>query len=193
MGFPNASTLYQQSPIAAVTVTLANVHSDLDEETARDATHPDVEEARINRKVADLEISNASLLAINRSLESTRARQSKEIARLRRALRESLTGSGPTASSKPYETERVSTMSTLSGQPEEDGEEDALDPELEERWSRLQVMVAGMRKRGEAAVEKGKEEIRVAGQRVLGWLETESVSANLSLAEDETGSPEPGD
>lgn len=142
--------------------------------------------------MADLEISNASLLAINKSLEATRARQSKEIARLRRALRESLTGLGPaTSSNPPHEAEGIAAMSVLSGDTEEDSEDDALDPELEERWSRLQNMVAGMRRRGEAAVEKGKEETKVASQRVLGWLEVEPDSANVSMAGDETGTPEP--
>ncbi|CAE6523352.1 unnamed protein product [Rhizoctonia solani] len=47
------------------------------------------EEARSNRKMADLEISNKSLLAINASLEATKSRQVKEINALRRRLRES--------------------------------------------------------------------------------------------------------
>ncbi|KAL5640098.1 hypothetical protein ACGC1H_007405 [Rhizoctonia solani] len=47
------------------------------------------EEARSNRKMADLEISNKSLLAINASLEATKSRQVKEINALRRKLRES--------------------------------------------------------------------------------------------------------
>ncbi|KAK7058489.1 hypothetical protein VNI00_002123 [Paramarasmius palmivorus] len=46
-------------------------------------------EAKSNRKIADLEISNRSLLAINSMLESTRNRQAKEIRELRRKLRES--------------------------------------------------------------------------------------------------------
>ncbi|CUA67082.1 Proteoglycan 4 [Rhizoctonia solani] len=47
------------------------------------------EEARSNRKIADLEISNKSLLAINASLEATKSRQAKEIEELRCKLRES--------------------------------------------------------------------------------------------------------
>ncbi|THV07470.1 hypothetical protein K435DRAFT_258619 [Dendrothele bispora CBS 962.96] len=46
-------------------------------------------EAKSNRKIADLEITNRSLLAINSSLEATKHRQAKEIRELRRKLRES--------------------------------------------------------------------------------------------------------
>ena len=46
-------------------------------------------EAKSNRKIEDLEISNRSLLAINASLEATKNKQAKEIRDLRRKLRES--------------------------------------------------------------------------------------------------------
>lgn len=46
-------------------------------------------EAKSVRKIADLEITNRSLLAINTSLEQTKHRQAKEIRELRRKLRES--------------------------------------------------------------------------------------------------------
>ncbi|KAJ3789247.1 hypothetical protein GGU10DRAFT_66770 [Lentinula aff. detonsa] len=46
-------------------------------------------EAKVNRKIADLEITNRSLLAINSTLEATKHRQAKEIRDLRRKLRES--------------------------------------------------------------------------------------------------------
>ncbi|KAK0465527.1 uncharacterized protein EV420DRAFT_1637653 [Desarmillaria tabescens] len=46
-------------------------------------------EAKSNRKIEDLEISNRSLLAINVTLEATKHRQAKEIRDLKRKLRES--------------------------------------------------------------------------------------------------------
>ncbi|KIY50410.1 hypothetical protein FISHEDRAFT_57262 [Fistulina hepatica ATCC 64428] len=46
-------------------------------------------EAKVNRKIADLEITNQSLMAINASLETTRFQQAKELRDLRRKLRES--------------------------------------------------------------------------------------------------------
>ncbi|OCH86668.1 hypothetical protein OBBRIDRAFT_890344, partial [Obba rivulosa] len=46
-------------------------------------------EAKSNRKIADLEITNRSLLAINSSLEATKHKQAREIRDLKRRLRES--------------------------------------------------------------------------------------------------------
>ncbi|KAJ7751189.1 hypothetical protein DFH07DRAFT_960983 [Mycena maculata] len=46
-------------------------------------------EAKSVRKIADLEITNRSLLAINTTLEQTKHRQAKELRELRRKLRES--------------------------------------------------------------------------------------------------------
>ncbi|KAH9047568.1 hypothetical protein EDB84DRAFT_458545 [Lactarius hengduanensis] len=46
-------------------------------------------EAKSNRKIEDLEITNRSLLAINATLEATKHRQANEIQDLRRKLRES--------------------------------------------------------------------------------------------------------
>ncbi|KAG0152462.1 hypothetical protein CROQUDRAFT_145620 [Cronartium quercuum f. sp. fusiforme G11] len=46
------------------------------------------EEARVNRKILDLEISNASLLAINARLERTKLKQANEIRELRQKMRE---------------------------------------------------------------------------------------------------------
>jgi len=46
-------------------------------------------EAKTNRKIEDLEITNRSLLAINASLETTKHKQATEIRELRRKLRES--------------------------------------------------------------------------------------------------------
>jgi len=45
-------------------------------------------EAKSNRKIADLEITNSSLLAINASLEASKHKQAKEIRELRKKLRE---------------------------------------------------------------------------------------------------------
>lgn len=82
--------------------------------------------ARRERKVLDLEISNSSLLAINRSLEKEMRKQKAEIRRLRRATRNSHRVSCVSST-------RVSDMSVggLSGLSEED-EEAGLGGELEE-------------------------------------------------------------
>lgn len=62
-------------------------HLDGDESDDLDKMLKD--EAKSNRKIADLEISNRSLLAINSSLEAAKHRQAKEIRDLKRKLRES--------------------------------------------------------------------------------------------------------
>ncbi|ORY35070.1 hypothetical protein BCR39DRAFT_516567 [Naematelia encephala] len=127
----------------------------------------DVEEAKVNRKIADLEISNASLLAINHSLEATKSKQRAEILRLRRALRDSLSGiSQPFI---PLTSPPIMSPSLMSPTPDDDTlfEEEFVDSELEVRWERVSELVGGMVRRGELAVEKGKEEVRL-GTRVLG-------------------------
>lgn len=46
------------------------------------------------------------------------------------------------------------------------------DPELEDRWDKIQDLVLTMQRRGEGAVQKGFEEERVM-TRVLDWTEVE--------------------
>ncbi|KAL8276955.1 hypothetical protein RQP46_010683 [Phenoliferia psychrophenolica] len=70
--------------------------------------------------VLDLEIRNASLLALNTTLEVTRLRQTREISDLRRRLRESRS-LAPISASVPNE-------GLLSGS-ESDGEDDPDDPD----------------------------------------------------------------
>jgi len=48
------------------------------------------------------------------------------------------------------------------------------DPELEVRWEKITDLVGVMRRRGEEAVLRGREEVRV-GTRVLGWTEMQGV------------------
>ncbi|KWU42561.1 hypothetical protein RHOSPDRAFT_35915 [Rhodotorula sp. JG-1b] len=51
-------------------------------------------EAKVDRRIADLEIRNASLLTINADLERLKVKHRKEIRDLRRKLRESVGGAG---------------------------------------------------------------------------------------------------
>jgi len=70
---------------------------------------------------------------------------------------------------------------------DESDEEDMRDPELDARWDRVAEMVEAMKKKAVIAVEKGKEEIKVAG-RVLDWTEVEGLNSSVgSMA----GTPEP--
>jgi hypothetical protein len=70
---------------------------------------------------------------------------------------------------------------------DESDEEDMRDPELDARWDKIAEMVENMNKKAVVAVEKGKEEIKVAG-RVLDWTEVEGLNSSVgSMA----GTPEP--
>ncbi|KAL1409383.1 hypothetical protein Q8F55_003366 [Vanrija albida] len=140
----------------------------------------DAEKAKVERKIADLEISNSSLLAINRSLEGTKAKQRSEITKLRRMLRETRIApplaATPLASPPQAHHRSSDDEGATSGGGEDDEFEEAMDdPALERRWDRLVSLVSAMRKRGEECVAMGKEETRPGVQRVLGWLEVEAM------------------
>ncbi|WRT63610.1 uncharacterized protein IL334_000533 [Kwoniella shivajii] len=141
----------------------------------------DAEEAKINRKAADLEISNASLLAINKTLEATKSKQRSEILKLRRMLRESIAGNAlPSFSSFHPLASPLSLLSPTTDTFDEDldpegayFDEEMVDPQIEARWDKIADLVANMKRRGETAVEMGKEEIKFGPGRVLGWMEVE--------------------
>ncbi|KZT73335.1 hypothetical protein DAEQUDRAFT_721936 [Daedalea quercina L-15889] len=87
------------------------------------------DEAKSNRKIADLEITNKSLLAINVTLEAAKHRQAKEIRELKRKLRESRLILPPPAyravkSSLPHDD-------TAEEEEEEEEEEEGEDEEEE--------------------------------------------------------------
>lgn len=107
--------------------------------------------ARIERKIMDLEISNSSLLAINRTLEREMRKQNAELRRYRRLSRAGRIPVGPssrsvsgTALSKTTETEEegMSEMSSVQsqtessdhddGDEEDDGDEDEDDQDEED-------------------------------------------------------------
>ncbi|KAL1656924.1 hypothetical protein SLS61_000720 [Didymella pomorum] len=90
--------------------------------------------ARRERKVLDLEISNSSLLAINRSLEKEMRKQKAELKRLRRmsrAGRFSMDAIGSTLDS--FSTKKASDLSDMSEveENEDEGEEEEMPSEEE--------------------------------------------------------------
>ncbi|TXT11282.1 uncharacterized protein COLE_01692 [Cutaneotrichosporon oleaginosum] len=127
------------------------------------------------RKIADLEISNSSLMNINRMLETTKVKQQGEIVRLRRALRDARSGvpERPVLEPAPLSAEEDPDSSGSWGDDEME------DPEVEKRWDRLRDLVSAMRKAGEDAVERGRQEVK-PHQRVLGWLEVEAMGIGRS-------------
>nr|KIR85660.1 hypothetical protein I308_03767 [Cryptococcus tetragattii IND107] len=174
-----------------------------EEQEVDDMLGTDAVEAKINRKIADLEISNASLLAINQALEATKSKQRAEIGKLRRRLRETLAfphlsaggASGGSASSfgrgfgagfgGSHSNSGLDLgTSTLEDEPEPEHDFDLFllheaemaDPQLDARWCKMEDLVLGMKKAAEEAVRKGEEDGSREGRgRVLGWAEMEEM------------------
>ncbi|KIR99274.1 hypothetical protein L804_02899 [Cryptococcus deuterogattii 2001/935-1] len=174
-----------------------------EEQEVDDMLGTDAVEAKINRKIADLEISNASLLAINQALETTKSKQRAEIGKLRRRLRETLAfphldaggASGGSASTfgrgfgagfgGSHSNSGLDLgASTLEDEPEREHDFDLFllheaemaDPQLDARWCKMEDLVLGMKKAAEEAVRRGEEEGSREGRgRVLGWAEMEEM------------------
>ncbi|KAJ6520124.1 hypothetical protein C8R45DRAFT_918934 [Mycena sanguinolenta] len=116
-------------------------------------------EAKSVRKIADLEITNRSLLAINTSLEQTKHRQAKEIRELRRKLRESRLILPPRAfrAVKSQDTDAAEDDEDEEEEEEEDGEEEeAAEKEREAhdvRYRRIKVILEGLLESGRNALK----------------------------------------
>jgi len=112
-------------------------------------------EAKSNRKIADLEITNRSLLAINASLEATKHRQTKEIYELRRKLRESRLMLPPGA----FRAVKSSLEPAENGDDEEDIEDDDSETEAlvegngDEMYKRIKLIVDNLLQTGRKALE----------------------------------------
>ncbi|KAF2632778.1 hypothetical protein BU25DRAFT_382563 [Macroventuria anomochaeta] len=88
--------------------------------------------ARRERKVLDLEISNSSLLAINRSLEKEMRKQKAELKRFRRMSRAGrFSIDAITSTLDTFPAKRTSDLSDMSEVEEDEGEEVPSEEELE--------------------------------------------------------------
>lgn len=119
---------------------------------------------------------------------ATKSKQRSEIMKLRRMLRESLSGSKPGLT--PIIPSYLSSQEPNDApNGDEGGEDEELhNPELDARWDRVAEMVDRMKTRGATAVEKGKEEVKVAPGRVLDWTEVEGLNSSIASM---AGTPEP--
>ncbi|KAF8078957.1 hypothetical protein FPV67DRAFT_1403544 [Lyophyllum atratum] len=132
-------------------------------------------EAKSNRKIADLEITNRSLLAINASLESAKHKQAKEIRELRRKLRESRLILPPRAYRAVKDKDDVV-------EEEDENDDDNNDEELDndfkngdEVYKRIKVILDGLIERGKQALErKTEDEGGKGGAKVLSADEVRS-------------------
>lgn len=125
-------------------------------------------EARVHRRLLDLEITNKSLLVINDGLEKTKLRQTKELSDLRRKLREgrfSLAGAAPVGDAEGEVEEDEDYLDAEDGE-EEEGEE---DPELEASHARCKTLIEHMMAQARAAIayEFVDETAKKGGNRVL--------------------------
>jgi hypothetical protein len=119
-------------------------------------------------KIADLEITNKSLLAINSSLEATKHKQAKEIRELRRKLRESILVLPPSA----YRAVKSSlpTEETIEGGIDEDGEDDddeqqaVVEGKTDETYSRVKSMLEALIESGRKALETRPEDFKIPGE-----------------------------
>ncbi|KAI9057739.1 hypothetical protein FKP32DRAFT_1762205 [Trametes sanguinea] len=132
-------------------------------------------QAKSNRKIADLEITNRSLLAINSSLEATKHKQAREIRELRRKLRESRLILPPPAyravkSSLPHDDEETD-------EEEEDDEDDAdiIEGKDDEPYRRVKVMVEGLIESCKRALESKPEDFVGTSRGVAKVLTEEEV------------------
>ncbi|POV96900.1 hypothetical protein PSTT_15388, partial [Puccinia striiformis] len=112
LSIPSSSTSNQ----TATTSTPTTAH--IDRAPSSSPPTDTYDHARVNRKILDLEISNASLLAINGALERTKVKQQTEIRKLKGKLTPRLAGAGEAGStvSETGSTSSSSNPSTLLNQ-----------------------------------------------------------------------------
>lgn len=126
--------------------------SDLDSENSE---HKARAAAKSNRKIADLEITNKSLLVINASLETTKNRQAKEIRDLKRKLRESRLILPPRAFRAVESLAREEQEQEGEDDDSEEGEDGP-----DEAYARVKDMLEGLLESGRKALEKSPEDFR---------------------------------
>ncbi|KAF5312143.1 hypothetical protein D9619_002603 [Psilocybe cf. subviscida] len=137
----------------------SEVHSEDDETTSGldDVDDTRTEELKVkataksNRKIADLEITNRSLMAINMSLEATKHRQAKEIRDLRRKLRETRLILPPRTYAEIKSSDGLADEE-VSEEDEEDETSDVDDTHGDEIYKRIKIIIENLLKSGEEAL-----------------------------------------
>ncbi|KAG5647724.1 hypothetical protein DXG03_008447 [Asterophora parasitica] len=134
-------------------------------------------QAKSNRKIADLEITNRSLLAINASLESAKHKQAKEIRELRRKLRESRLILPPhafRAVTSPLSSS-ITSSASLSSDDSDDSDAER-DEDGDEVYKRIKVILEGLLHAGRQALERKPDDFPAVkgGAKVLSADEVRS-------------------
>ncbi|KIK30181.1 hypothetical protein PISMIDRAFT_387845 [Pisolithus microcarpus 441] len=161
-----------------------------DVESADDSERHLRAEAKTNRKIADLEITNRSLLAINASLETTKNRQAKEIRDLRRRLRESRLILPP----RTYEAVKSSFANDDDDEPDGDDDGDGsedIEGVEDAGFERVKHLVDALIQSGKCALESKPEEFRNNSAKVLNadevrsWRDSERFIASITTKSDD--------
>ncbi|KAF8522882.1 hypothetical protein BU17DRAFT_86409 [Hysterangium stoloniferum] len=116
---------------------------------------PDLEvraEAKSIRKIADLEITTASLLTINSNLEATKIRQAREIRELRRKLREARLAMPPKRFRLLAEDKSDQGGDGEANEDDDNEENDAEEEEEDETFHRLKSLVENLLAAGRSAL-----------------------------------------
>jgi len=126
-------------------------------------------QAKSNRKIEDLEITNRSLLAINSSLEATKHRQAKEIRDLRRKLRESRLILPPQAYRAVKSSDGpADAVDDPDDEEEEDSEEEeqaeVVEGKTDEAYRRVRGLIEGLLEEGRRALEAKPEDLAPGGK-----------------------------
>ncbi|EPQ60450.1 hypothetical protein GLOTRDRAFT_135128 [Gloeophyllum trabeum ATCC 11539] len=120
-------------------------------------------EAKSIRKIADLEITNRSLMAINSTLEATKHRQAKEIRELRRKLRESMLILPPRTfqqvkSTLAKDLDKAEENEDDAEEEEEEEEEEQEDEGDDPAYKRVVTILEGLLEVGRRALETKPED-----------------------------------
>ncbi|GAA5829371.1 hypothetical protein JCM11251_005024 [Rhodosporidiobolus azoricus] len=151
-------------------------------------------EARVERKIADLEITNSSLLQINASLERLKLKHTSEIRELRRRLRESVGGAGLAAlraqAAALDEGESSDTDDEFhnadGGDSDEDAEPEPTWQELldgDEHFSAVATTLESLVRRAKTALDYVPAAHE--GGRVLSTVEQEDRQAEVEMVDRE--------
>ncbi|RDX51152.1 hypothetical protein OH76DRAFT_1379619 [Lentinus brumalis] len=165
---------FHSAPVAREASSMSDPESDeFDGDGHHDASDGDDDDddeerkikaaAKSSRKIADLEITNRSLLAINTSLEATKHRQAKEIRDLRRKLRESRLILPPQAyravkSSLTYDDTAEEDDEDEEDEEEAENNKELLEGKADKAYQRVKVIIEGLLESGRRALESKPED-----------------------------------
>ncbi|KAI0004189.1 hypothetical protein BJV74DRAFT_809613 [Russula compacta] len=136
-------------------------------------------EAKTNRKIEDLEITNKSLLAINATLEAAKHRQANEIRELRRKLRETRLILPPRAFRAVKSSLSPEDMADDEDVDDYDNDEDG--DEHDETYSRIKGILEDLLETGRRALRAKPQDFanRGSGVKVLSAEEVRSWRGDM--------------